>query len=41
MVLLVFSMYFSELQFVDFFTKTQTRSHHQFYLFKFNVVDPP
>jgi hypothetical protein len=31
----------SELQLVDFFTKAQTRAHHQFYLSKFNVVDPP
>jgi hypothetical protein len=25
----------------DFFTKVQTRAHHQFYLSKLNVVDPP
>jgi hypothetical protein len=25
----------------DFFTKAQTRAHHQFYLFKLSVVDPP
>jgi hypothetical protein len=31
----------SELQLVDFFTKSQTHSHHQFYLSKLNVVDPP
>jgi hypothetical protein len=30
----------SELQLVDFFTKAQTRAHHQFYLSKLNVVDP-
>jgi hypothetical protein len=31
----------SELQLADFFRKTQTRAHHQFYLSKLNVVDPP
>jgi hypothetical protein len=31
----------SELQLVDFFTKAQTRAHHQFYLSKLSVVDPP
>jgi hypothetical protein len=31
----------SELQLVDFFTKAQTHAHHQFYLFKLSVVDPP
>jgi hypothetical protein len=31
----------SELQLADFFTKAQTRNHHQFYLSKLNVVDPP
>jgi hypothetical protein len=31
----------SELQLTDFFTKAKTRAHHQFYLFKLNVVDPP
>jgi hypothetical protein len=31
----------SELQLADFFTKVQTRAHHQFYLFKLSVVDPP
>jgi hypothetical protein len=31
----------SEFQLADFFTKTQTRAHHQFYLSKLNVVDPP
>jgi hypothetical protein len=31
----------SELQLVDFYTKAQTRAHHQFYLFKLSVVDPP
>jgi hypothetical protein len=31
----------SELQLEDFFTKAQTRAHHQFYLSKFSVVDPP
>jgi hypothetical protein len=30
----------SKLQLTDFFTKTQTRIHHQFYLSKLNVVDP-
>jgi hypothetical protein len=31
----------SELQLTDFFTKAQTHVHHQFYLFKLSVVDPP
>jgi hypothetical protein len=31
----------SELQLANFFTKAQTRAHHQFYLFKLSVVDPP
>jgi hypothetical protein len=31
----------SELQLADFFTKARTRAHHQFYLFKLSVVDPP
>jgi hypothetical protein len=31
----------SELQLIDLFIKTQTHAHHQFYLFKLNVVDPP
>jgi hypothetical protein len=31
----------SELQLTDFFTKAQTRAHHQFYLSKLSVVDPP
>jgi hypothetical protein len=31
----------SELQLADFFTKAQTRAHHQFYLSKLSVVDPP
>jgi hypothetical protein len=31
----------SELQLTDFFTKAQTHAHHQFYLSKFSVVDPP
>jgi hypothetical protein len=31
----------SELQLVDFFMKAQTRAHHQFYLSKLSVVDPP
>jgi hypothetical protein len=31
----------SELQLADFFMKAQTRAHHQFYLSKFSVVDPP
>jgi hypothetical protein len=30
----------SELQLTDFFTKAQTRTHHQFYLFKLSVIDP-
>jgi hypothetical protein len=29
------------LQLADFFTNAQTRAHHQFYLFKLNIVDPP
>jgi hypothetical protein len=31
----------SELQLADLFTKAQTRAHHQFYLSRLNVVDPP
>jgi hypothetical protein len=31
----------SELQLADFFTKAQSRAHHQFYLSKLSVVDPP
>jgi hypothetical protein len=31
----------SELQLTDFFTKIQTHAHHQFYLFKLSVIDPP
>jgi hypothetical protein len=31
----------SELQLADFFTKAQTYAHHQFYLSKLSVVDPP
>jgi hypothetical protein len=31
----------SELQLVDFFTKAQTHAHHQFYLSKLSVIDPP
>jgi hypothetical protein len=31
----------SELQLADFFTKAQTHAHHQFYLSKLSVVDPP
>jgi hypothetical protein len=31
----------SELQLVDFLTKAQTCTHHQFYLSKLNVVDQP
>jgi hypothetical protein len=31
----------SELQLADFFTKAQTRAHHQFYLSKNSIVDPP
>jgi hypothetical protein len=31
----------SELQLADFFTKTQTHAHHQFYLSKLSVVDLP
>jgi hypothetical protein len=39
----VFALHYvpSELQLADFFTKAQTRAHHQFYLFKLSVVDPP
>jgi hypothetical protein len=31
----------SKLQLADLFTKAQTRAHHQFYLSKLSVVDPP
>jgi hypothetical protein len=31
----------SELQLTDFFMNAQTRAHHQFYLSKLSVVDPP
>jgi hypothetical protein len=31
----------SELQLTDFFMKAQTRAHHQIYLSKLSVVDPP
>jgi hypothetical protein len=31
----------SELQLADFFTKAQTHTHHQFYLSKLSVIDPP
>jgi hypothetical protein len=31
----------SEFQLADFFTKAQTRAHHQFYLSKLSVVNPP
>jgi hypothetical protein len=31
----------SELQLADFFTKAQTRAHHDFLLSKLSVVDPP
>jgi hypothetical protein len=31
----------SELQLADFFTKAQTHVHHQFYLSKLNVLNPP
>jgi hypothetical protein len=31
----------SELQLAYFFMKAQTRTHHQFYLSKLSVVDPP
>jgi hypothetical protein len=31
----------SELQLADFFTKAQTHAHHQFYLSKLSVLDPP
>jgi hypothetical protein len=31
----------SELQLADFFMKAQTRAHHQFFLSKLSVVDPP
>jgi hypothetical protein len=30
----------SEVQLTDFFTKSQTSAHHQFYFSKLNVVDP-
>jgi hypothetical protein len=30
----------SEAQLVDFFTKAQTRAHHQFHLIKLNASDP-
>jgi hypothetical protein len=31
----------SELQLIDFFMKAQTLAHHQFYLSKLSIVDPP
>jgi hypothetical protein len=31
----------SELQLADFFTKAQTRAHHDFLLSKLRVVDSP
>jgi hypothetical protein len=31
----------SKLQLADLFTKAQTHAHHQFYLSKLSVVDPP
>jgi hypothetical protein len=31
----------SELKLADFFMKAQTHAHHQFYLSKLGVVDPP
>jgi hypothetical protein len=31
----------SELQLTYFFTKAQIHTHHQFYLSKLNVADPP
>jgi hypothetical protein len=31
----------SELQLANFFTKTQTRAQHRFYLSKVSVFDPP
>jgi hypothetical protein len=31
----------SELQLSDFFIKAQTHAHHQFYLSKLSIVDPP
>jgi hypothetical protein len=31
----------SELQLTYFFTKTQTHAHHQFYLSKLSVINPP
>jgi hypothetical protein len=37
----VFQYVPSELQLTDFFTKAQTHAHHQFYLSKLSVVDPP
>jgi hypothetical protein len=31
----------SKLQLTYFFTNAQTHAHHQFYLSKLSVVDPP
>jgi hypothetical protein len=31
----------SEFQMTDFFMKAQTHTHHQFYLSKLSVLDPP
>uniref|UniRef100_A0A0A8YXY3 Uncharacterized protein n=1 Tax=Arundo donax TaxID=35708 RepID=A0A0A8YXY3_ARUDO len=31
----------SDLQLTDFFTKSQTKARHMFYLFKLSVSDPP
>ena len=39
--LLAFHYVPSELQLADFFTKTQTRAQHGFFLSKLSVVEPP
>ena len=31
----------SEFQLADFFTKAQTRAHHDYFLSKLSLVDPP
>jgi hypothetical protein len=41
MVFVALQYVLSELQLTDFFMKAQTRTHHQFYLSKLSVVDPP
>jgi hypothetical protein len=35
------ALQYVELQLTDFFTKSLTRTHHQFYISKFSVVVPP